>query len=309
MKLYDKSFLDLDSQTAAYDNAAAVILPLPFEGGISYKAGTAHAPEAILDASHYVELYDEILKIEAYHMGIATVAPPDIFSVSDPQKASEQIADLSKLFIKDKKLIAAVGGDHSVTTGCVQAYLEFFPALSVIQLDAHADLRESYEENRFSHACTMARIRDLTQQTLQIGIRSMAAEEAERVEKEGISLCTMHEYRQGLFDVGEALNQLPDPVYVTVDLDVFDWSVILSTGTPEPGGFTWDEGLFLLYTIFNRKNVIGFDVVELAYQAWDHHSPFAVAKLLYKLLGFKLHKKIVDEEIVLPIHPQGSLFY
>jgi agmatinase len=180
-----------------------------------------------------------------------------------------------------------VGGDHSISSGYCQALLERYRRISVIQLDAHADLRETYDNSPWSHACVMARIREMTRNTLQIGIRSVSLEEAKRVKHENITLCTMHEYRSGAFDLQAAMQHLPDPVFLTLDVDVFDWSVIASTGTPEPGGFLWDEGLDALRHIFSQKHVVGFDVVELAYQEYDRNSPFAVAKLIYKMLAFQ----------------------
>jgi agmatinase len=133
----------------------------------------------------------------------------------------------------------------------------------------------------------MARIRELTQQTLQIGIRSMSLEEAERIRDENMLICTVHDLRHGNFVLEAALNTLPEPVFITFDVDVFDWSVVRSTGTPEPGGLLWDEALELLQKIFYQKIVIGFDVVELAFNEHDRNSPFAVAKLIYKMIGLK----------------------
>ena len=181
-----------------------------------------------------------------------------------------------------------LGGDHSISPGFLRALCEEYGTLSVIQIDAHADLRDSYQGSKFSHACVMARIRELTPHTLQIGIRSMSFEEAQRVEREDLPVCTMSDFRRGKFDMDAALENLPDPVFITVDVDVFDWSVIMSTGTPEPGGFTWDEAMDLLKNIFAHKRVVGFDVVELSYSETDKNSAFAVAKLIYKMLGFKL---------------------
>jgi agmatinase len=133
----------------------------------------------------------------------------------------------------------------------------------------------------------MARIREMTEDTLQIGIRSMSAEEAERVKRDKLALYTMYDYWHKEEELHAVLERLPDPVFITLDVDVFDWSVIQSTGTPEPGGFFWDEVLSLLHAIFAQKHVVGCDVVELSYQEHDRNSSFAVAKLIYKMLGFK----------------------
>ncbi len=286
MKLYPKQFLGLDARFADYEKAGVAILPFPYEGGISYGAGAAQAPDSVIDASCYLELYDEVLKTETYRTGIVTVSPPDI--PADHAAMSETVYKKTQTLIKKKKFVVLLGGDHSISSGFFRALYEEYGTLSVIQIDAHADLRDAYQGSKHSHACIMSRIRELTPYTLQIGIRSMSIEEAERIEREDLSVCTMYDFRQGKFDIEAALENLPDPVFITVDVDAFDWSVIMSTGTPEPGGFTWDEAMALLQTLFAHKRVVGFDVVELSHSETDKNSAFAVAKLIYKMLGFKI---------------------
>ena len=288
MKLYSKQFLGLESEFSSFEKASVAILPFPYEGGVSFGSGTAQAPDAVLDASCYLELYDEILEAEAFKIGISTVYPP--FIPKNPQAMIQAIYRATLELIKQDKFVITIGGDHSITTGFLKAILEFYSEVSVIQIDAHADLRDSYQGSQLSHACVMSRIRELTKHTLQIGIRSLSATEAALVKNEDISLCTMHQFRNGCFDLDKALDFLPDPVFLTLDVDVFDWSVISSTGTPEPGGFFWNEGVALLQKIFTKKNIIGFDVVELSYNKNDHNSPFAVAKLIYKMIGFNFFK-------------------
>ena len=285
MKLHPKQFLGLEPQSNAFENAAVVILPFPYEGGISYGTGTAKAPDAVLDASCYLELYDEILRLEPHRIGIVTLEPPPI--PDNPQEMVNIVYNKIRSLIHQQKFVVLLGGDHSITTGYVKALKEIHNEISVIQMDAHADLRDSYDGSPLSHACVMSRIRELTPHTLQIGIRSLSLEEAEKAEKQNLTLCIMNALREKSFNLEEALNRLPDPVFLTVDVDVFDWSVIASTGTPEPGGFFWDEGIALLQKIFAQKNVIGFDVVELSYNEHDRNSPFAVAKMIYKMIGFK----------------------
>ena len=295
MKLYPKQFLGLDARFADHEKARVAILPFPYEGGVSYGAGTAQAPDSVIDASHYLELYDEVLKTEPHCAGIVTVSPPDI--PTDHAAMSETVYKKTQTLIKKKKFVVLLGGDHSISSGFVRALSEEYGTLSAIQLDAHADLRDSYQGSKFSHACAMARIREFTPHTLQIGVRSMSIEEAERIEHEDLSVCTMYDFRQGKFDINAALENLPDPVFITVDVDAFDWSVIMSTGTPEPGGFFWDEAIDLLKNIFARKRVVGFDVVELSYSETDKNSAFAVAKLIYKMIGFKLAADVSREKL------------
>ena len=285
MHLYHKQFLDIPPEFTAFAAAKVALLPFPYEGGISYGAGTGKAPNAVLDASCYVELYDELLDVEPFRVGVSTLAPPPL--PQTPEGMIQTLYEQTAALLKADKFVIVIGGDHSISSGFAKALLEKYGRLSVIQLDAHADLRESYEGNPLSHASVMARMRELTPRTLQIGIRSLSIEEAQRVKREQLAFFPMHRYRSDAAAAHDALRQLPDPVFLTIDVDVFDWSVIFSTGTPEPGGMTWDEAMGLLRRIFAEKQVVGADVVELSCRDSDQNSPFAVAKLIYKLIGFK----------------------
>jgi len=306
MKMNPRQFLDLPAEYTEFKNAAVVILPIPYEGGVSYGKGTAGGPDAVIAASKHLELYDEILEAEPYRMGISTVLPPEIFA--DAERMQAAISEVTRTLIDQNKFVVMLGGDHSISMGYFKSLHASTDQLSVIQLDAHSDLRDRYEDNPFSHACTMARIREGISDTLQIGIRSMSLEEAQRVARENLALCTMSAFRSGEFDINAALEALAEPVYLTVDVDVFDWSVIRSTGTPEPGGLLWDEALVLLQRIFTQKTVIGIDVVELSHDPDDRNSAFAVAKLIYKMLGFKLAAEVSRGRRIWPDRPRGNLF-
>jgi agmatinase len=209
--------------------------------------------------------------------------------------------------IETGKFLVLLGGDHSVSAGCFRAMNEAFGPLAVIQIDAHADLRDTYEDSPESHACIMSRIREITRNTLQLGIRSMSAGEARRIERERIALCTMAQYRKGTFDLDAALHRLPERIYLTLDVDALDWGVVRTTGTPEPGGFGWDEILALLKRIFEQKQVMGFDVVELSGDPPDRNSAFAVAKLIYRMLGFKMANVLKARAADWPDSPSGPL--
>lgn len=285
-----KQFLLDDPQYTDPQNARVLILPVAYEGGVSYGKGTGSAPQAVLDASHFLEFYDEVLDIEPYKIGISTCAPPEL--PKEPVQVCETIFHHISNLLDQNKFVVLVGGDHSITTGYIKAVAQRERQFSVIQFDAHSDLRPQYEDNLYSHAAVMSRVREYTQHTLQLGIRSMCVEEAQRIKKENLDVFTMHQIRRGNFNLHRALKKLPDPVYITFDVDAFDWSVIQSTGTPEPGGFLWDEVINMLQIIFETKTVIGFDLVELSYSPHDNNSPFAVAKLLYKMLGFKFLKEL-----------------
>jgi agmatinase len=306
MKCHQTPFLGLETPFSDYESAAVAVLPLPYEGGISYGAGTALAPQAVLDASHHLELYDEELKQEPYKAGITTIAPPDV--PDDPEAMLEQLRGLVSSLTGAGKWVVVVGGDHSISSGAFQALKQCKQAASVIQLDAHADLLESYQDSRYSHASVMARMREMSPHTLHIGIRSISAGEAELAERKAIPILTMSDYRQGKWNLDAELKKLPDPVFLTIDVDVFDWSVIFSTGTPEPGGFQWHEAMRILRTIFLKKNVSGCDVVELSYRESDPNSPFAAAKLIYKCIGYKMLYETQARAIQWPQKPKGRYF-
>lgn len=285
MKAHPMPFLGLDANRSDLKRARVVVVPYGYEGGVSYGKGTAAAPQAILEASHYIELYDEVLEAEPCEIGIATIAAPAI--PDDASKMLDTLETITRELLGQQKFVTVVGGDHSITTGYVRALAKQYDDFGVLQLDAHSDLRNSYAGSPLSHACVMARIREITPHTLQIGMRSMSAQEARLVKAENLALCTMHRFRKGPFDLEAELARLPQRLFITVDVDVFDWSVIASTGTPEPGGMLWDEAMDLLDTVFRTKEVIGFDVVELAQRDHDPNSTFAAAKLVYKMIGMR----------------------
>lgn len=306
MKSHPFPFLDLEPPVSDFDTAAVAILPVPYEGGISYGQGTLHGPKDILKSSAYVELYDEYLNMEVCRMGIATLE-----SLSVPGDAESMITTVSETvgnLLESGKFTVMIGGDHSITTGYLLALKKYFKSFSIIQLDAHADLRDSYENNSHSHACTMARAREITPHTLQLGIRSLSQEEATLIKNQNLKVVYMHELRRHQADLRSMIEQLPDPVYITLDVDVFDWSVVRSTGTPEPGGFRWSEMMGLLELIFNSKQIVGFDVVELSASSDDPTSSFAAARLIYRMLGFLLQAELNNSNISFPDSPRGSIF-
>jgi len=290
MELSKNQFLGTDAGAVTFEDATVIVVPFGYEGGASYGKGTAKGPEAIIDASSYLELYDEVLDVEPYKVGICTVTPPGI--PKTPEAMNRIVYETTGKIVDQDKFIVSIGGDHSITPGCCRALQEKQGALAVIQIDAHADLRRSYQGSKLSHACVMSRIREMTSDTLQLGIRSLSADEAQRIRNEQIAVCTMHEFRAAGFNLTTALQRLPDPVFITFDVDVFDWSVVRSTGTPEPGGMLWDEAMSILQQIFSSKRVVGFDVVELAHDEHDRNSAFAAAKLIYKMIGFKFISQI-----------------
>ncbi len=283
IKPHSLQFLGYENLYSDWHNAQYAILPIPYEGAVSSGTGTADAPDAVLAASPYLELWDEVFNIDPSRSGITTIAPvlPAMLHV----EMHESVYQKSREIVQAGKIPIILGGDHSISSGVFRAAREKYGTLSCIQIDAHSDLRDSYEGNPYSHASVMARMRDMTNHVVQLGIRSMSKEEAERIERDNLTVCTMHQFRKNKVDWKKAVERLPDPVYITFDVDAFDWSVIASTGTPEPGGFSWDEALDVLWMIYASKKVVGWDVVELSVSPHDRNSPFAVAKLIYKMIA------------------------
>jgi agmatinase len=281
--IHSLQFLGADTRHGDPHSARYLVLPIPYEGGVSYGTGTAAAPEAVLRSSAYLELYDEVVDDEPSRHGIVTLAPLSV--EGDHETVHRSIYEQCKTIFNRNTFPCIIGGDHSISNPVFGALQELYPTLSCVQIDAHADLRDHYDGSRFSHASVMARIRELTPDVLQIGIRSMSREEAELIKQEHLAVCTMYGFRGGGYDWRAALASLPDPLYLSFDVDAMDWSVIASTGTPEPGGLSWDEAMVLLHAIFSEKTVVGCDIVELAASPTDRNSAFAVAKLLYKMIG------------------------
>ncbi len=299
------SFLDLPPDLCEPRSAAAAVLPVPYEGGVSWGHGAALGPEALIEASAELETYDEALCFETCRMGIATLEAPG--GLTGPEAMVDSVRRSVGEILTAGLFPVILGGDHSVTVGVFRALEAFYGDLSVVQIDAHADLRDRYQGSALSHACTMARIREHASDTLQVGIRSLCREEADRIRREGIAVCPMEAFRRGAFDLEVALRRLPDPVYITLDVDALDWSVVRSTGTPEPGGFLWHEALELLRTVFHEREVVGFDLVELSQDPPDRNAAFAVAKMAYRMLGYKLASVVEQGRIPWPEGPGGPV--
>ncbi len=278
------NFLGIESKYSTYVDSRSLILPLPYEQTTSYGSGTKNGPQAILDASAYVELYDEELDGEVYRTGIHT-APGLDFS-GNVEQDFDHITETVQRYLADNKFIVILGGEHSISFPIFRAFNEQFENLSILQLDAHSDLRESYEDSIYSHAAVMRRIFELNRNILQLGIRSQCVEEAQFIREQKINTHFAHELNQTGFQK-KLIEPLSENIYLTIDVDFFDPSVMPSTGTPEPGGFLWYETLAFLKKVFKQRNVVGFDVVELSPIQNLVHPDFFAAKLIYKLLGYK----------------------
>jgi agmatinase len=283
-----QNFLGIDSETSSYSASRIVVLPVPYERTVSYGGGTGRGPRAILDASRYVEFYDEELGTElCKKVGIATL-PPLTFGKSTDEEALGKIYGVVKKLIAQGKFIAVLGGEHTISQAPIRAHLEQFPDLSVIQFDAHADLRTTYEGSKFSHACVMARVCEIMDpsRVVQVGIRALSAEEAAFIRNSGITSLYAHQIRDYGDWISSILPRLSRHVYVTFDVDGFDPSVMPSTGTPEPNGLYWSETMRLLRLIGKQKRIVGFDVVEFAPNKGVRHPDYTTAKLTYKLMNY-----------------------
>ena len=270
-----------------YDNSKVVILPVPYDGTSTWGKGADKGPEALLNASHYLENYDIETNSEPYNLGIHATSPVTESSSPDAMVAAVK-ARVSEL-IRDKKMVAMVGGEHSVSIGSVQAHCEYYPDMSVIQLDAHGDLQDVYHDSKYNHGCVMARVKEICP-FVQVGIRSMDVAEEKNMCRERVFFAEhIHDHDRW---INKAVSLLSDNVYITIDLDVFELGSMMSTGTPEPGGLGWYQILRLLKKIVNRKNIVGFDIVELCPKEINRAPDFLAAKLLYKILAYIYTKNL-----------------
>ena len=264
-----------------YYKSKVVILPVPYDGTSTWGKGADKGPAALLDASYYLENYDIETNSEPYNMGIHVSSP--ITESSSPDAMISAVKNRVSELIRDKKTVAMLGGEHSVTIGSVQAHSELYPNFSVIQLDAHGDLQDVYHGSKYNHGCVMARVKEVCP-FVQVGIRSMDIAEEKNMFREKVFFAeNIHDHNRW---INKAVSLLTDNVYITIDLDVFELGTMPSTGTPEPGGLGWYQVLHLLKKIANKKNVVGFDIVELCPKEVNKAPDFLASKLLYKILAY-----------------------
>jgi agmatinase len=284
------NFLGLDERASAFDTARAVILPVPYEATTSYGGGTGAGPSAILEASRYIELYDQELDGDPYEVGIATL-PALHLSTAGPAEALEELrASYDRLLDEDPtKFVILLGGEHSLSSAPILAWADRLGdrRLGVLQIDAHTDLRPEYEGSPWSHASVMARVHERVT-LVAAGIRALTREERELVRTAAhihvFFADDMHDDDAWIDDV---IARLPPDVYLSFDVDGFDPALVPSTGTPEPGGLGWYPVLKLLRRLFRERNVVAADVVELAPIPGLAAPDFLVAKLVYKMIGYR----------------------
>ncbi len=279
------TFGGLEPEDNTFERSEIAILPIPYEGTTSFGAGTRNGPQEIIHASRYLELYDEELHSDISIRGIHTL-PAIQTIVSSPDDMVEEIYKTAKSILSEEKFLVSLGGEHTITPPLVKAHLEKYPDLTVLQIDAHGDLREAYEGSEYSHACAMRRVLELTT-GVQVGIRSISSDEIEALPTLPTTVFFAHEIqrdREWFRKVVEALEDAP--VYLTVDLDGLDPSVMPAVGTPEPGGLGWYQVCDLLKELASKRKVVGFDVSELAPIPGLVAPNFLAAKLVYKMLGY-----------------------
>jgi agmatinase len=267
------------------EEARVVVIPVAYDLTTTYAPGARFGPRALLSASTNMELFDEELGYSPIDVGVHTMGIIEQIA-SGPDAMVARVAETISEVLRDGRFPILVGGEHSLTIGAVRALKETGRKVTILQFDAHADLRQEYQGSRYSHACVMARARE-TFPCVQIGIRSMSEPEHRWIRESRLPLFTarrVHEERQAV--VQEILPLLGDDLYLTIDLDVLDPSILPSTGTPEPGGLSWEEILWLIRTLTLRRNVVGFDLMELSPIPALSAPDFLAAKLLNKVLGY-----------------------
>jgi agmatinase len=281
-----QNFAGLTYPYADFETAKVVILPVPYDGTTEWHSGTREGPQAIINASQYLELYDIELRREISKIGIHTLS--EVRPVlSSAEEMIQRVYQVAKELYRLGKFVVMIGGEHSLSLGIVQALKEKIQDLCVLQLDAHADLRDEYSGTRYSHACVMRRILDLCP-IVQVGIRSLSQEEQQFLNQKKMHPFYMAASSSILASAEQIITSLSDNVQVSIDMDVFDPSIMPAVGTPEPGGMQWHEVLDLLKVVAEHKRIVGFDLVELCPEQGPASCAFLAAKLAYKLIGYAL---------------------
>ena len=282
---YWDTFLDTRQRSSSLDEARVVLVPIPYDSTTSYKAGARHGPKAIVTASRQLEDYDHELDRDISEVGIFTTAEiePD---VSGPEAMVRRTAGVVRSFAATGKLVGVLGGEHTVTIGVVQAMREFHTELSVLYLDAHADMRDEYMGSGWGHASVARRLHGVAPM-VQVGVRSLSAGEMTFIREESLPVLFWPPAAKDMDAVSSwALSHLSEHVYVSVDLDVFDPSMMAAVGNPEPGGMGWEQVTGLLKAVAEARRIVGFDVTELSPGEGPEACAFTAAKLTYKLIGY-----------------------
>ncbi|MRX64116.1 agmatinase [Maribacter luteus] len=286
-----KNYAGIADEFAQLETSKVVLIPVPYDGTSTWGKGADKGPEAFLDASENMELYDIETDSEVYKQGVHLTKP--VSEDDSPESMVDAVHKVTKEYIKRNKFVTLFGGEHSISIGSIRAFNECFDNLTVLHIDAHADLRESYDGSRCSHACAVHEASQTTN-LIQIGIRSMDAIEKTFMDEEKTFFA--HDMVNDEYWMDKVIDLMTENVFITFDLDALDPSILPSTGTPEPGGLFWYETLEFLKQVFEEKNVVGFDIVELCPNVHDKSSDFLAAKLYYKMLSYKFMGEDVDDD-------------
>jgi agmatinase len=279
-------FAGLEPPYSNLQKAKTAILPVPYDSTSEWRSGSRHGPHAIIDASQYLELYDLELDRDIYKVGISTLPQVEPL-LSSPEDMIDRVYEAVAGLVQQRKLVVLLGGEHSLSLGAVRAFKRAFPKLSVLQLDAHADLRNEYLGTKYGQACVMRRILELCP-TSQAGIRSLSREEQQFLKGKRLKPFYMSDLASGTVSVGQIVNSLSEDVYITIDVDVLDPSIMPAVGTPEPDGMSWRQILDIVESVTIHKHVVGFDLMEFCPAEGPSSCAFLLAKLAYKVIGWAI---------------------
>jgi len=277
-----KQYGDLPKEFTAFESSKIVIVPVPYDGTSTWIKGSDKGPKAILEASANLEMYDIDTDSEVHKLGIHTAEPVTVDA--SPEEMVEEVYSRIKALFKKKKFPIVLGGEHSVSIGAIKAASEQFSDLTILQFDAHTDMKDSVNGSKFNHKCVMARASEMAP-VVQVGIRSMSAAEREDIKPDCV-FYAMQIYDQSTW-MYELLNKLTRNVYITIDLDVMNPSIMASTAIPEPGGMNWFDIINILKKISEQVNIVGFDITELVPNKENKAPDYLAAKLIYTLLTYK----------------------
>lgn len=277
-----KTYAGIPQEFGKLSTSKIVIIPVPYDGTSTWQKGADKGPQAFLDASENMELYDIETDSEVYKEGVFLAEA--VTETTSPEAMVEAVHQETKKYINRNKFVTVFGGEHSISIGTIRAFNECFDNLTVLHIDAHADLRKEYEGSSCNHACAVYEANSTTN-LIQVGIRSMDISEKRTMNADKVFFA--HDMATNEYWMDEVIDQLTTNVFITFDLDALDPSIMPSTGTPEPGGLFYYEVLEFLKSVFEQKNVVGFDMVELCPNKNEKSSDFLAAKLFYKMLSYK----------------------
>jgi len=287
----NKTYAGIPEQYTKLETAKVVLIPVPYDGTSTWQKGADKGAEAFLEASENMELYDIETDSEVYKEGIYLADA--VTENTSPEAMVNAVHNITKKYIHKNKFVTLFGGEHSISIGTIRAFDECFNSLTVLHIDAHADLRKEYNGTPYNHACALYEASQNTN-LVQVGIRSMDISETRVMNKDKVFFA--HDMAVNEYWMEDVIDLLTDNVFITFDLDAFDPSILPSTGTPEPGGLLWFETLDFLRQVFQQKNVVGFDIVELCPNENEKSSDFLAAKLYYKMLGYKFSSEVEEDD-------------